>query len=232
MKSYFLIILLIFFLRCNRKPSTVKTDNLNLPEEIYHDSLNIGVKGKYRYELKKYRKDSTYVVLHFFERRKGKWIQKQYFKFHKDGILDCDPSVEDLNNDGFNDFSYRSAAAARSANEIRKLFIFNHKTGTFIYIKNSEEYPNIKYNEKLKCLDAFSVYAGTTSSFLKINKDSLKEFAAVDLFDNTITVREINDSGVEKIICKDKAEDCCYIRYKNFQPLEKYPEYGTAANSQ
>ncbi len=50
--------------------------------------------------------------------------------------------LEDFNNDGIKDMTYVSAVAARGANEVRRLFIYDKKRDELVYIKNSEDYPN------------------------------------------------------------------------------------------
>jgi hypothetical protein len=61
--------------------------------------------------------------------------------------------------------------------------------------------------------------------FARIEKDSLKEFASVNL-DNNITVYEVNKFGQEKLIRKDtitsfKDRDL-FVRYRNYKPLKAY----------
>jgi hypothetical protein len=53
--------------------------------------------------------------------------------------------LADFNNDGFKDVTYMSAEAARGANEIRRLFMYNREKDQLVYIKNSDQYPNLEY---------------------------------------------------------------------------------------
>ena len=190
--------------------------------EFYVDSVHIGSKGNFKLELKRIScKDSIYADIHLFKFQNNKWVEKQHFAFEKDGILGCDPEYKDFNNDGYSDFTYVSGIAARGANEIRSLFIFDPKKGNLQFIKNSPEFPNLQYNKELDCIDAFSVYGGCSSYFLKISKDSLCPFARIDLFNGYREIYTIKANGKETLIKRDKSEET-YLRYKNFSPLEEY----------
>ena len=126
--------------------------------------------------------------------------------------------VADYNGDGLGDLSFRCATAARMSNVVRNLFIFNK--GYLDTIKNAADYPNLRYNSRLNCLDSWMVYGGCSTIFLKFNNDSLKEFASVELYDSLLTVREINSSGIETILLKRTilpGED--FTRYVNYNPL-------------
>lgn len=114
-----------------------------------------------------------------------------------------------------------SAIAARGANEVRRLFICDKATDTLVEIKNAESYPNMLYNKELNCVDAFLVYGGSSTVFLKIHGDSLKEIARVDAMDG-ITVREIDKKGTEKIIFQDTSSKVGYNRFKTYKPLKEY----------
>ena len=232
MKNIFFIIVVIFVFSCKDKKveskiqlkttteQKIEKEKLIIVEEEFIDSLNIGSKGKFKLDLKKYRGlDSVYVEIKFFEKQRSKWNLKQNLKFGKDGITNCDVEIKDFNNDGFNDMTFQSSAAARGANEIRKLFIFDKLKGELTYIRNSENFPNIRYNKDLNCLDAFRVYGGTQTVFMKISKDTLWEFASVALFDNRITILETDINGKETEIRNDKFEKDMYTRYNNYKPL-------------
>ena len=91
-------------------------------------------------------------------------------------------------------------------------------------MKNSENYPNMLYNKELNCIDAFLVYGGSSTVFLRISGDSLKEFASVEAMDG-VTVKEIDRNGKEKIIFQDTKNKAAYIRFKTYKPLKEYDEY-------
>ena len=231
MKKLFFIVIVIFTFCCKDKKNKYKTEiklkveNKNLTEKLiaeeeFIDSVNIGVKGKYKLDVKKYRSlNSVYIKLKFFEKQNTEWNLKQNLKFAKDGVTSCDIKMQDFNNDGLNDMTYQSSVAARGANEIRKLFIFDKSKGELKYIRNSENFPNIRYNKELNCLDAFRVYGGTQSAFMRISKDSLWEFASVELFDNRIIIIETDINGKETVIRNEKFAKDIYTRYKNYKPL-------------
>ncbi|TPD66868.1 XAC2610-related protein [Flavobacterium microcysteis] len=232
--KYLLMFFLIFSVGCSEKkksediPSDIikKTQkDVSLVDEKYIDSLNVGIPKKYKIELKKYRNpDSVYVEINFFEKNNSKWLLKQNFHFLKDGVLGCDVQLEDFNNDKLNDFTFVSSIAARGANSVRKLFLFDKEKGKLVFIKNSEEFPNLRYNKDLDCIDAFRVYGGTQTVFAKIDKDSLREFANVELFNERITINTIDKNGKETTIRNDKYDNGSYIRFKNYFPLKELEE--------
>jgi hypothetical protein len=147
----------------------------------------------------------------------------QSFKFDKDGVTDCDPSIEDFNNDGLGDFSYRSDVAARGANEVRKLFIYDKNIDELVYIENSEDYPNLAYNKTLNCVDSFIVTGTTVTAFLHIEGNRFREFTSVE---NGMT-REatiIDKAGNSRIIRREKynIDDFgeAFRRFSNYDPLK------------
>jgi hypothetical protein len=211
-------------IQTNTQRNTVEKDTTQL-EEFFVDSLNIGRKQLNKIEISKYRAvDSNYVVTKFYSKQKNKWVLKSEFQFWKDGIIGLDTKLSDFNNDGFKDLTYISAVAARGANEVRRLFIYDKHRDQLICMKNSESYPNMIYNRELNCIDAFLVYGGCSTVFLNISGDSLKEFASVELYEG-LTVRVYDNKGKEKIIYRDTTNKAGYIRYKNFRPLKEYDAY-------
>ncbi|MCD0490047.1 hypothetical protein LPB86_17535 [Pedobacter sp. MC2016-14] len=190
--------------------------------EYFVDSLSIGRPKQNKIELVFLRSiDSSYVVINFYKRtQKDSWTLKQKFNFLKEDLMGCFTELADFNNDGFNDVTYKSLVAARGANDVRNLFIYDGITDQLIYMKNSEDYPNMLYNKKLNCIDAFLVHGGSTTVFLKIEKDSLKEFASVNL-DDKINIRLVDKNGKRKYLVKDKKSDFDpHTRFTNFSPLE------------
>jgi hypothetical protein len=200
-------------------------DSLELKEHFV-DSSNIGRKKFNKIELSLYNiEDSNFVIVKFYSKTSGKfWKLKQTFSFEKDGITSLDTKVSDFNNDGFKDVTYISAVAARGANEVRRLFIYDKSKDEITFLKNSEDYPNMLYNKQLNCIDAFLVYGGSSTIFLKIKGDSLREFAGVDL-DNRLTVYTVDQNGKQRIIRKDKTTKWNYVRFKSYKPLIPYDNY-------
>ncbi len=196
--------------------------------ETFVDSSNIGEKGRCKVELIKLRVyDDNYVIIKFYIKRRNTikapetWMVQNNYCYETYALMDFEPNISDFNNDNFNDITFISGIAARGANEVRRLFIYDDQNQELISIVNSEEYPNLLYNKELDCIDAFMVYGGCSTVFLNIKGDSLKEFASVELFDG-LTVSTYDKNGKEKIILKDKTYKPDYIRFKNFKPLEVY----------
>ena len=198
--------------------------------ETFIDSLNIGRKGKCKVEIVKFfESGEKHTIIDFFTKNKNlsknsaKWIIQNHYSFINEAITGLETTISDFNNDSFNDMTFVSATAARGANEVRRLFIYDDKKQKLIAIKNSEEYPNMLYNKQLDCIDAFLVYGGCSTVFLKIEGDSLRKFANVECFDD-LTVSTYNKKGVEKIIYKKTDVNENYVRYKNFRPLKQYDD--------
>ena len=239
MKNYILLFFLYLFFGCHNpnikkdlvlvkkvdvkivKKDSVKEINEIVLRESFVDSTTIGIKGKYKVELNSYNNmDSTYVEIKFLEKKKDHWFQKQKLELPKDGVVSCDPKIIDFNNDKLNDLTFKSSVAARGANEIRTLLIFEKSTGRLKLITNSGNYPNLQYNEILNCVDSWMVSGGTSTIFLKIDQDSLREFAGVELYDDNREIYLVNKKGEYKILKKEKIKDLdIYTRFKNFSPL-------------
>ncbi|QGK75471.1 hypothetical protein [Flavobacterium sp. SLB02] len=203
------------------KPETKIDTAKTVLEEAFTDSTQVGTKGKFKLTVNQFRSDdSTYVEINLFEKRNNKWLVKQKLEYLKDGITNCDAELTDFNNDGFNDLTFQSSVAARGANEIRKLLIFDLSKKEFVLMKNSDHYPNLQYNELLNCVDAWLVYGGSSTVFLKIEKDSLREFAGVSLDNDNREIYTIDKKGKHKTVKKEFVKDLeVYTRYKNYNPL-------------
>ncbi len=216
----------------NSKDSLIQSDTLKVVSkrdslplvEKFVDSLNIGYKGENMIEIRNYQgNDSGFVEIEFFDKQDGKWGSKQFFTYEKDDLLGCDVKITDFNNDGFNDLTYVSATAARGSNEVRKLFIFDKQWSSIIYMENSEEFPNMQYNKELNCIDSWIVTGGVETIFIRIEGDSLKEFASVDIFDNKINVTTTDKNGKVKYLVENKPyTKIDFPRFKNYNPLKEY----------
>lgn len=210
--------------------------NAYFPDEKFVDSLNIGFKGMNKVEIEKFRNDSTedhLVILNFYkkdsirdfkdQKNMGyRWEQVNRFYFEKDGLTGIDSEIEDFNNDGFKDLTYRSGIAGRGGNTIRTLFIFNPMDKSFVHVKNSDNYPNLSYNPKLNCINSLILTGSTITSYLTIKKDSLFEFARVDVSDK-IVVEERDSLGKFHVIEEKKFngnDKDFYIPFMNYKPLE------------
>jgi len=191
-------------------------------EEYFADSLHIARKKLNKVELFRYRQaDSNYVVIKFYSKVKEKWQLRSEYHYEKDSLTWCDAELSDFNGDGLKDLTYRSNIAGRGGNAIRRLFIYDNDANNLVSMKNAEQYPNMEYNSKLKCIDAFMLYGGCTTAFLKISADSLREFASVTLYEG-LTVKVYDKYGKERILLRDTSNKDELIRYKNFNPLEEY----------
>jgi hypothetical protein len=211
----------------NQNLDTAKTAII----ETFVDSLNIGVKGKCKIELIKHRVyDDIFVIIKFYIKGSNTtkdpeyWMNTNTYSYETTAMMGFEPVVSDFNNDNFNDITFISGTAARGANEVRRLFIYDNQNKNLVSIVNSEDYPNMLYNKKLDCIDAFLVYGGCSTIFLSIAGDSLKMFASVELSDG-LTVKTYDKNGNEKIIKADKTNKAGYIRYQNFNPLIEYDNY-------
>jgi hypothetical protein len=233
-KRIYFGIIIIGFLACKNNPKTnlashkdalaktsEKRQNDSL-EEFFTDSLSIGRRTHNKINVFLYRTaDSIYAEIEFYKRQGQNWENIQSIRFRKDFITNCDVQLNDFNNDGYNDMTIKSLTAARGANEIRRLYLYDKKLDQLINIKNAEGYPNMRYNKKLDCIDAFIITAGSTQYFLKISGDSLKSFASVEIYDG-LTIHEYNKRGKERLIYSDTTFKEPYTRFKTYKPLKAY----------
>ena len=195
------------------------------PEESYIDDSKIGRPGKNRLEIQRFvRVKNTIIVIRLFSRGRGKeWRLKQTIKLERPNYPhELELHFKDFNSDGRNDFTFVSAVAARGANEVRTLFTYDRNRDELVHIKNSENYPNMVYNKRLDCIDAWLFHGATTIVFLRIDGDRLREFASVDTgLEEVITV--IGKDGREKVVRREKMkEGDIYTRHINFDPPEPY----------
>jgi len=238
MKQQIAILLILLSIGCGKKQDLKKdqtdidstnsgfqhAENVDSNFEIietFKDSNNIGVKGKYKIRLDKILKsDSLSVIINLYEMQNKEWVLKQKLKYEKDALTSCNPKLSDFNNDGLNDFTFISGVAARGANEIRKLYLFDKASGTLKLIRNSENYPNLQYNKLLDCLDSWMVYGGTSTIFLKVDGDSLRTFAGVSLFNDERETYLVDKNGEHKTLKSETIKDLeIYTRFKNYSPL-------------
>ncbi len=207
-----------------QRPDTAGLTAKHKVEEEIVDSLNIAERGKNKMILQQMRfsEDSVRYSFELYEKKNGSWNLIQKYQNTKDKISGLDPRMEDFNGDGYNDIAITTATAARSANEIRTLFIFKKETKRFTMIRNSENYPNLRYNAELRCVDAWIITAGCSTVFLKLTPaDTLMEFAEVSVEDGIRTSYEIDKNGKMKVLKKEKvSEDHEFERYINYKPVK------------
>ncbi|MHC6200284.1 XAC2610-related protein [Elizabethkingia miricola] len=140
--------------------------------EFFSDSKTLIKPRKYKINItQKSSKAGSVVVFNLFRKSGNKWsiIQSGSFKKQTDFPLFV-TTDEDLNNDGYNDLKISYAQAARGANEIEKLFIFNPKTQKLTEILNSQEYPNLHYNARRNCITSYMFYGGNATTSCILNK--------------------------------------------------------------
>ena len=235
----FIILIGLLFSQCQESEKNIQKDKHSLisinqivdnkidsvqTDEIIIDSINIGSLGRTKIDIRQIRNLKEGIVfVHFkiYKKETVKWKLTQEFNIEKDGITGLDLVLSDFNNDGFNDLTFKSGVAARGANELRNLFIYDSLNDSLIFIKNSNIYPNLEYNKELDCLDAWLFYAGSSTVFLKLETDSLREFAGVSLLD-TREVYTIEKNGDRKILSNEIIKDSAlYVRYSNYNPLKR-----------
>jgi len=195
-------------------------------DEEFIDSTNIGEGENYKIIIRQLRDiDKVVAEMELFRKEGNNWILKQKINKEKNGITGLSVNIADFNNDGYNDITYKSEVAARGANELRNLFIFDKEHDSLVFVKNSSKYPNLEYNAELDCIDAWLVYGGSSTVFLKLENDILREFAGVSLLD-TRTIYTIDIKGQKTILSNNLITDSIvYMRYSNFNPLKINEKY-------
>lgn len=188
--------------------------------EEFVDSLKIGRSGLNSVLLQQVRTtDSVYVRLVFRSKEKGAWVDRNNSTWLKDGLSGLQAELADFNNDGYKDVTFVSATAARGANEVRRLFTYDPLSDQLRFITNSMNYPNLRYNPQLRCIDGFRVYGGSSTDFLRLQGDSLFMFATVDL-DEGVEVTTFDNDPAGRVIHRDTTYEGGYIRFGNYSPLE------------
>lgn len=192
--------------------------------EHFENNTEIGVGLKNKLEMNYYqlKKDSSlHVLIEFYTKAGRDWNLKSTYYLEAEDKFPSYPRVEDINGDGYLDFSYKSIRPVRGANQVRKYFIYDSINDDLIYLKNSDEYPNLAYNATLKCLDALLYYGGSAQPFLKIEGDSLVPFAWIHLGDG-IKIVELDDQGNETILREDSINPLgIYERYNDYRDLNQ-----------
>nr|WP_199161841.1 hypothetical protein [Elizabethkingia sp. ASV34] len=191
--------------------------------EFFSDSKTLIKPRKYKINItQKSSKTGSVVVLNLFRKSGNKWsiIQSGSFKKQTDFPLFV-TTDEDLNNDGYNDLKISYAQAARGANEIEKLFIFNPKTQKLTEILNSQEYPNLHYNARRNCITSYMFYGGNATYFLHIKQNKLEGFGKVKFSNDSIYSYKIKNK--KEILLKKEAykSNDGAVFFSNFDPVEE-----------
>lgn len=229
MKPLNLIIALLALASCahnaNNKGASLTEENLTFHAdtiESFVDSLHFGQKTINKIQVYKINSEETTLAqVNLYELINNKWNITDSLQLKVSTVHDLHVEIKDFDNDDFNDIIFTSGDAARGGNIVQTLILFDSDNKQLKWIKNSEYYPNLLYNEKLDCIDAVILTGGQTTYFLKIQDDSLKAFANVDQRNGRITV-EILDSDGNWLETASKKEDPeGFDRFINFQPIEK-----------
>ena len=172
-----------------------------------------------------YRPDNLAIIKFYSFGPAKQWILKQTLEIESHALAGADPKIEDFNNDGFKDITFVSNTAARGSNEVRTLLVYDKINDVLMHIKNSEDYPNLAYNKTLNCIDAWLVHGASTTVFLRLEGDMLKEFASVGTGANQagnccgLAIRVVDKAGKETVIRRKRiTEDDIYTRYRTFNP--------------
>lgn len=191
--------------------------------EVFVDSTSFGVKGKTKIELRRIDTDTSSTIhLRLFTKQLKKWNQFDEFVIPNNALMAMQPEIEDFNGDGYYDVLFTTGTAARGVNDIQTLVIFDPKRTKLIWVKNSESFPNMRYNVKLHCIDAWSVYGGEMTHFLRLKGDSLVEFASVEHYDHRIIAEVIDSKGKQRELknISEKEMGCDFCRFVNYSPIE------------
>lgn len=191
--------------------------------EFFSDSKTLIKPGKYKINItQKNNKTESVISFNLLRKSGNNWskIQSGSFKKQTDFPL-LVTTDEDLNNDGYNDLKISYAQAARGANEIEKLFVFNQKKQKLTEIINSQEYPNLHYNARRNCITSYMFYGGNATYFLNIKQNKLEGFGKVEFSNDSIYCYKIKNK--KEILLKKvayKSNDGA-VFFSNFDPVEE-----------
>lgn len=230
MKKLIYIITIFFIISCNKKSENKKfIENKNEKKittidtlEFFSDSINFGKKRDNKIEVYKIgTEENTIAKVYLFEKTKKKWQLIDSLSLEATRINDLNTQIIDYNNDDFKDIIFTTGMAGRGGNNIQSLILFSAKKKSLNWIKNSENFPNLMYNESINCVDACVLTGGQTTYFLKIENDLLKEFAKVDQRDGRIISEILDKNGKWKEIQNIKDNPEGFDRFINYNPIEK-----------
>ncbi len=190
----------------------------SIPVIRFIDSTSIGVPGKYKMVIEKIVETFQYEFW-LYKRKGNGWKEIQHVKDRTEEAHMFDPIVKDYNGDGFKDLSFHHMTAARGGNDLRIIFLFDPKKKQLVWLKNSENYPNLSYQKELKMLNGWALHAGSTTLFLEIQGDSVVKKATCEWYDSTIYINiSKNGKWIEKEI-DTTYKDPYMLRFSNFDPI-------------
>lgn len=221
--------MIFLFIGCNKKTETktiiAKKIEKSTPVdtlEFFIDSISFGQKQKNKIEIYKIGTEENIIVkVYLYEKSENQWKIKDSLRLETVRTNDLETQIKVFNNDNFKDIIFTTGMAARGGNIIQTLILYSPINKSLNWIKNSESFPNLMYNQKLNCIDACILTGGQTTYFLKIENDSLKEFANVDQREKRIIVEVLDMNGKWKVIENIKEETEGFDRFINFNPIEK-----------
>ena len=172
--------------------------------EYFSDSKTVIKANQYKIEITQNNKSKKPIVyFNLYRKSSNKWLKIQSGNFMKELNNLYVTTDEDVNNDGYNDVKISFAQAARGANEIEKLFIFNPKLQKLIEIVNSQEYPNLHYNSKRNCINSYMFSGSNTTLFFNLRNNKLENFARVEFYNDSVYSYKIRNN--QEILLKKKA---------------------------
>lgn len=214
-------------------PTDLPAENRSTIIESFSDDSQIARPGKNKIQIDIAEGQSTDIatpnnvaVIRFYSLTTAKnWVWKQTLELETHALMDSYPEIKDFNNDGFKDVTFISGTAARGSNEIRTLLIYDKINDDLVHIKNSEDYPNLAYNKTLNCIDSWMVHGASTTAFLHLEGDELKEFASVGTGADSsgecceLVVNVIDETGKKRVIKRERiTQDDIYTRFSTFDP--------------
>lgn len=188
----------------------------------FSDSKTVIKNNQYKLDVvQKNLNEDALVSFSLFKKVNKKWIKLQDYRFKKQNFFLSVDTSEDLNNDGYKDVKISFAQAARGANEVNRLFVFDPKSQKLIDMENSADYPNLHYNEKRDCVTSDIFYGGSATYFLKIKKNKLEPFGKVEFYNDSISSYKIVKG--KEILLKKQAydSDAGATFFSNFDPIEE-----------
>lgn len=160
------------------------------------------------------------ATINLYRKQNMIWKLISSFEYDQSVYQYVDAQIIDFNNDGFGDFIYRTGTGARGGNSIMNLFVYNPKNKNMVYIKNSNEFPNLSYNPETQSICSFILTGCNETVFLELEKDSLKRRAAINEC-NDITVYEYDKTGKERIIFYDSTNEYGpFANFINYKPIK------------
>lgn len=102
----------------------------------------------------------------------GCWRRLQQFE-----NLECQwgsvPLIQDVNGDGCDDIVLFRAIGARGGNVYNRVFLFDHRKGSYDYLKGSSDHANLAYDPKMQMIKETGYTATFHYRWFNVVSDSL-----------------------------------------------------------